>query len=187
MPDLATALREYVDQAPAVSLDAVATDGRRATRRGLIAMSLSGVALFIVASLVIFAVQNTKHSTDGVVAVTPSTQAGTCKAGEKCTSAPTSASARGILGVFVVTAPPPGSNVTVPRGAQVSSAVDPARKAGLRKDDVIVAINGTAIASAAQLSEALARLHPGDVVYVTWTDTSHVAHTAAVTLARFGG
>ena len=47
---------------------------------------------------------------------------------------------------------------------------------------MITAINGTAVTSGTQISQALIPLHPGDKVTVTWTDTSDQSHTTTLTL-----
>jgi S1-C subfamily serine protease len=59
----------------------------------------------------------------------------------------------------------------------------PAAAAGLTDGDVITALNGTAVTSGTQISQALIPLHPGDKVTVTWTDTSDQSHTTTLTLA----
>jgi S1-C subfamily serine protease len=59
----------------------------------------------------------------------------------------------------------------------------PAAAAGLTDGDVITALNGTAVTSGTQISEALIPLHPGAKVTVTWTDTSDQSHTTTLTLA----
>jgi S1-C subfamily serine protease len=59
----------------------------------------------------------------------------------------------------------------------------PAAAAGLTDGDVITALNGTAVTSGTQISEALIPLHPGDKVTITWTDTSDQSHTTTLTLA----
>ena len=58
----------------------------------------------------------------------------------------------------------------------------PAAAAGLTQGDVITALNGTAVTSGTQISQALIPLHPGNKVSVTWTDTSGQSHTTALTL-----
>ena len=58
----------------------------------------------------------------------------------------------------------------------------PAAAAGLTEGDVITALNGTAVTSGTQISQALIPLHPGNKVSVTWTDTSGQSHTTTLTL-----
>ncbi len=58
----------------------------------------------------------------------------------------------------------------------------PAAAAGLTQGDVITALNGTAVTSGTQISQALIPLHPGNKVTVTWTDTSGQSHTTTLTL-----
>ena len=58
----------------------------------------------------------------------------------------------------------------------------PAAAAGLTQGDVITALNGAAVTSGTQISQALIPLHPGDKVTVTWTDTFGQSHTTTLTL-----
>jgi S1-C subfamily serine protease len=53
---------------------------------------------------------------------------------------------------------------------------------GLVAGDVITAVNGAAVTSPGSLTGITARYHPGDVVSVSWEDTSGARHTAAMTL-----
>ncbi|WP_348788569.1 trypsin-like peptidase domain-containing protein [Leifsonia sp. NPDC080035] len=71
-------------------------------------------------------------------------------------------------------------------GAAVSGVIEggPASAAGLAAGDTITALNGTPIASAQALTQALGTLAPGRRVSLTWTDTAGAAHTAEVTLAQ---
>jgi S1-C subfamily serine protease len=75
-----------------------------------------------------------------------------------------------------------GSSVT---GATVESTVSgsAAGAAGVTAGDVITALDGKAITSATDLSNALESHHPGDTVQLTWTDSSGQSHTASVKLA----
>jgi S1-C subfamily serine protease len=70
-------------------------------------------------------------------------------------------------------------------GAFVSavSPGSPADEAGLTPTDVITAVDGTAIHSAAELSELLSDDHPGDRVRVQWADLAERTHSATVALA----
>jgi len=69
-------------------------------------------------------------------------------------------------------------------GALISGVVagKPAEGAGLVAGDVITALDGRSITSAADLSTALAGYDPGQQVTVTWTDASGVSSSAAITL-----
>ncbi len=58
----------------------------------------------------------------------------------------------------------------------------PAAAAGLVAGDVITGIDGTSIASAEDLSNAMTGFHPGESVQLQWTDQSGQSHTATVTL-----
>ncbi|MGN6426820.1 MAG: S1C family serine protease [Leifsonia sp.] len=73
-----------------------------------------------------------------------------------------------------------------PSGATIAGVIagGPAATAGLAAGDTITALNGTPIASAQTLTQALATLTPGQRVSLAWTDTVGAAHTAEVTLAR---
>jgi S1-C subfamily serine protease len=58
----------------------------------------------------------------------------------------------------------------------------PADAAGLVAGDVITAINGTAISTGTQISEALIQQHPGNKITLTWTNTEGQSQTATITL-----
>jgi S1-C subfamily serine protease len=58
----------------------------------------------------------------------------------------------------------------------------PAASAGMTAGDVITAVGGQAVASAADLNGALAGHSPGQQVTVTWTDAIGGVHSATVTL-----
>jgi S1-C subfamily serine protease len=58
----------------------------------------------------------------------------------------------------------------------------PAAKLGLADGDVITALNGTAVTTGTQISEALISQHPGNKITVTWTNTSGQSQTATLTL-----
>ncbi len=47
---------------------------------------------------------------------------------------------------------------------------------------MITALNGTAVTSGTQISEALVPLHPGNKLSVTWINTSGQSHTTTLTL-----
>jgi S1-C subfamily serine protease len=64
-------------------------------------------------------------------------------------------------------------------GAQAGT---PAATAGLAEGDVITALNGTAVSTGTQISEALIQRHPGDKITLTWTNTDGQSQTATVTL-----
>jgi S1-C subfamily serine protease len=69
-------------------------------------------------------------------------------------------------------------------GATIGAVVGgtPAEKAGLQEGDVITAVDGHAIDSAATLGTVLGAHHGGDTVSVAWTDANGKDHTASVTL-----
>jgi S1-C subfamily serine protease len=71
-------------------------------------------------------------------------------------------------------------------GATVTSVVSgsPAEAAGLQPGDVITALGGTRIGSAARLSTTIGAFSPGDRVTLHWTDTSGRTHHATVTLVE---
>jgi len=71
-------------------------------------------------------------------------------------------------------------------GAAVSRVVPgtPAASLGIAAGDAIVAFNGTTITSGADLTTAIAPLHPGDRVTVTWVDRSGQRHTATTSLVK---
>jgi S1-C subfamily serine protease len=70
----------------------------------------------------------------------------------------------------------PGATV-----AQVLSG-GTAERVGLVAGDTITAVNGTAIDSAATLSQLISTLHPGDQVRLTWLDVNGAGHTAGAPL-----
>jgi S1-C subfamily serine protease len=78
----------------------------------------------------------------------------------------------------------PYGSGSVTSGAQVSGVVagGAAAQAGLTAGDVITALNGQPVDSAAALSTAIAAHHPGDKITVTWTDVSGQSHSATVVL-----
>ena len=86
--------------------------------------------------------------------------------------------ATAFMGVEIASTTGQSSGVEL-AGAQPGT---PAAAAGLTDGDVITAINGTAVTSGTQISQALIPLHPGDKVTVTWTDTSDQSHTTTLTL-----
>jgi serine protease Do len=70
-----------------------------------------------------------------------------------------------------------------PRGAAVSSVVKdgPADKAGIKPEDVILAVNGRKIESSNELPEVIAAIHPGDKVDLElWRDKGSRHVTAVV-------
>ena len=84
---------------------------------------------------------------------------------------------RALLGVEV-------SDGVSPSGAYVAAveSASPAASAGIDAGDTIVAVNGVAISSASDLSNALVNHKPGDSVTVGWIDSSGASHSAGVTL-----
>jgi S1-C subfamily serine protease len=69
-------------------------------------------------------------------------------------------------------------------GAGVASVIEgtPAALAGLAAGDVITAVNGTPIATAAELSALLGGMEPGETVALDWTTASGTAGSAEATL-----
>jgi S1-C subfamily serine protease len=69
-------------------------------------------------------------------------------------------------------------------GAKVTTVYSgtPAQSIGLRRGDVVTAIDGAAIASAVELRQVLLHHRPGDRVSVGWTDSGGHRHTVRVTL-----
>jgi S1-C subfamily serine protease len=59
----------------------------------------------------------------------------------------------------------------------------PAASAGMTAGDLVTAVGGRSVASAADLGAALAGYSPGQRVSVSWTDAAGVGHSATVTLA----
>jgi S1-C subfamily serine protease len=60
----------------------------------------------------------------------------------------------------------------------------PAARAGLAPGDVIVSINGHAVASRSGMQALLEPHHPGDPVGINWQDPSGRTHTATVVPRR---
>jgi S1-C subfamily serine protease len=87
----------------------------------------------------------------------------------------------GFLGVQVAPGTPPGS---AGAGAQVAGVVpgSAAERAGIEEGDVITAVDGTSVTSAAALHSTLAAQGAGDTVKVAWTDTAGEKHTERVRL-----
>ena len=59
----------------------------------------------------------------------------------------------------------------------------PAQSVGLRRGDVIDAVDGSPVASAMELRQVLLGHRPGDRISLRWTDTGGHEHTVRVTLA----
>jgi S1-C subfamily serine protease len=68
-------------------------------------------------------------------------------------------------------------------GAQISQVVPgkAADTAGLVAGDVITSLNGTAVASSADLRKAVLLLVPGKAVPIAWTDSSGASQTGTIT------
>ncbi len=77
-----------------------------------------------------------------------------------------------------------GSSGSTTSGATVEGTLagSPAAKAGLVQGDVITGLNGSAITSSTDLSNALVSLHPGNSVQLKWVNTSGQTQTATVVL-----
>jgi S1-C subfamily serine protease len=84
---------------------------------------------------------------------------------------------------FLGVAPSDGSSSA--GGATIDQIISgtPAASSGLAEGDVITAVDGHAIASAAALSARLGSYSPGDSVKITYTDTDGDSHSVQVTLA----
>ncbi len=70
------------------------------------------------------------------------------------------------------------SNGVLLEGVEQGSA---AAAAGITGGDLITAINGQAVSTGTQISEALIPLHPADKISISWEDTSGT-HTQTITL-----
>ncbi len=80
---------------------------------------------------------------------------------------------RAVLGVAIKTVRSAPAVADV-RGAVVGLVdnTGPARAAGLRSDDVIVAVDGTSIGSLEDLETTLDHYRPGDEITLGWTDSA---------------
>jgi S1-C subfamily serine protease len=89
---------------------------------------------------------------------------------------------RALLGVQVQDAS--GQNGPVDAGAFVVGVQDGtgASAVGMQQGDVLVSLNGKAIADQEALRNALYPFHPGDKVSVGWVDASGARHNADITL-----
>lgn len=79
-----------------------------------------------------------------------------------------------------------GYGAYAPEGVTVAGTVDgsAAADAGLTAGDTIVALDGTTVTSADQLSQAIAQHDAGDQVTLDWVDTAGQSQTATVTLGE---
>lgn len=59
----------------------------------------------------------------------------------------------------------------------------PAASAGINTGDQIIAVDGTNVSSASDVTAALSAKHPGDTISVTWVDQDNAQHQATVRLA----
>jgi S1-C subfamily serine protease len=89
---------------------------------------------------------------------------------------------RGFLGVEITTAPA-GTASGAPAGALVAAALPgtPAARAGIGQNDIITSIDDSTISSPGTLGTVLHQHRPGDVVRVTWVDSSG-SHSSSVSL-----
>jgi len=73
-----------------------------------------------------------------------------------------------------------------PAGAVVRQVLPdtPARQIGLFSGDVITAVDGIPVNSAADLSNVMDQRRPGDTVVLTWIDRSGIPHSAPLILAK---
>ncbi len=69
-------------------------------------------------------------------------------------------------------------------GAQVADVVagSAAERAGIRAGDVVTAVDGRAVASAAALRAAVSAHQPGDTIKAAWTDAAGTTHSATLKL-----
>jgi S1-C subfamily serine protease len=91
----------------------------------------------------------------------------------------------GSLGIVVHAPTPPAHGGSPVSGALVTSVTpgSPAAGSGLATGDVIVSMDGTAVASPTTMITIMVGHHPGDLVPLTWVDTSGQQHSATVPLA----
>jgi serine protease Do len=85
-----------------------------------------------------------------------------------------------LLGIGVGTAQQAASGGVVVRDVLRGT---PAEQAGLRRGDVIISLDGVALANATVLTSVLDRHYPGDAVDLVWQDQGGQQRTAKVTLA----
>jgi len=73
-----------------------------------------------------------------------------------------------------------------PVGAVVRQVLPdtPARLIGLFSGDVITAVDGSPVTSAADLSNLMDQRRPGDTIVLTWTDRGGIPHSAPLVLAK---
>ena len=76
------------------------------------------------------------------------------------------------------------TQTTTTSGATIAGVIagTPAADAGLAAGDTITAVDGTAVADTTELAEVLAGYDPGEIVTITWTDSSGATQSASVTL-----
>jgi S1-C subfamily serine protease len=81
--------------------------------------------------------------------------------------------------------PVPNSIASASSGALVGGVFcnTPASQAGMVGGDVIVAVNGHAVTSAASLHTVIGSYHPGNTVSVSWVEPNGQKHTGSLTLA----
>ncbi len=89
------------------------------------------------------------------------------------------------LGVQIQSTSGSGGSVPSVAGAVVAAVTPntPAEDAGLAVGDTIVAVDGKAIDSPADLTQRISDHHPGDSTRISWTDPSGKTHSATVRLA----
>lgn len=86
------------------------------------------------------------------------------------------------IGVGIADAPPFGG----PAGAVIRQVLPdaPAAQLGLRGGDLITAVDGAPVNSAADLSNIIDQHRPGDTVTLTWIDRMGNPHNAPITLGK---
>ena len=84
-----------------------------------------------------------------------------------------------------IRSPVPHSIAPATSGAQIGAVFcgTPIVTSGAQAGDVIVAVNGQAVTSAASLHTIISNYHPGDTVSLTWVDLSGHKHTSPLRLA----
>jgi len=70
-------------------------------------------------------------------------------------------------------------------GVVISDVIpgEPADTVGLQSGDAITSIDGVSVTSPDQLTRQMQRLHPGQTVALSWTDTAGQTHSVQITLA----
>ncbi|MCI4657000.1 S1C family serine protease [Cryobacterium zhongshanensis] len=158
-----------------IGIDTAASSGTTA---------ISGFAITIDAALDVVSLIHTGVETSTITIGYPAflgVAVGTSATASTDTGSVNGRSYRGSLGAASGTT---GSTATTGDSAVITAVVDgsAAATAGLVAGDTVTQIDGTTIASAADLTSTLAADNPGDTVTITWTDSAGATHTASATL-----